>query len=71
MQIKYSAEVDILYIKLKDTPPVESEHLVEENLILDYDENDEIVGIEILDWSKRKEATLPLTGKFYLAFQSS
>ena len=55
MQVRYSPEVDILYIKLKDTPPVESEHLVEENLILDYDENDEITGVEILDWSKRKE----------------
>jgi len=32
-------------------------------MIVDYDENDEIVGLEIFDWSKRKTLELPFVGK--------
>ena len=64
MRIKYSPDVDILVIELSDRKPVESEHLEDEGIIVDYDENDEIVGLEIFDWSKRKDVELPIVGKF-------
>jgi len=63
MQVKYSPDVDILVIKLSDKPVYESEHLEEQGVIIDYDENDEIVGLEIFDWSKRDRVELPFVGK--------
>ena len=65
MQVKYSPDVDILIIKLSDRPIYESEHLPEQGIVIDYDENDEIVGFEIFDWSKRKEINLPFIGKVF------
>ncbi len=67
MQIKYSPDVDILVIELTDKSPVESEYLENEGVVVDYDENDEIVGVEIFDWSKRKSLSLPIIGKFLMA----
>jgi uncharacterized protein YuzE len=63
MQIKYSPDVDILVIKLSDKPIYESEHWADKGIVIDYDENDEIVALEIFDWSKRKEIDLPFRGK--------
>ncbi|NPB07745.1 MAG: DUF2283 domain-containing protein [Aquificae bacterium] len=54
MQVSYEPETDILFIKLKDKPPVESEHL-DNDVIVDYDEEGEVVAIEILDFKKRAE----------------
>ena len=59
MRLKYSSDVDILVIELSDKVPVESECLEDKGIIVDYDENDEIVGLEIFDWSKRKMLELP------------
>ncbi len=52
MKITYDPEVDILRIILSDLPIEDSD---EEKLgvILDYDENGNIIGLEILDASKR------------------
>ncbi len=63
MQIRYSPDVDILVIKLSDKPVYENEHLAEQGIVIDYDENDEIVGLEIFGWSKRKKLELPFIGK--------
>ena len=60
MQINYDKEVDILTIDFTEKKPIESEHLIDEGIIIDYDENNNIVGIEILDWSKRNFINLPL-----------
>lgn len=60
MQINYDKDVDVLTIDFSDKKPIESEHLIDEGIIIDYDENDNIVGIEILDWSKRKIIDIPL-----------
>ena len=59
MQIRYDKDTDILVIKLTDKKPVESEHLIEQGVIIDYDENDNIIGLEILDWSERRNIELP------------
>jgi len=65
VEIRYSPDVDILVIKLNDRAPVESEYLEEQGIIVDYDENDEIVGLEIFDWSKRRKVELPFVGKLF------
>lgn len=48
--IKYDPQVDILRIRLGDTAIEESEE-VEPGVIVDYDEQRRIVGLEILDAS--------------------
>ncbi len=63
MQVKYDKDTDILTIKLSDKRPVESEHLVEQGIVIDYDENNNIIGLEIFDWSERKSIELPFKTK--------
>jgi uncharacterized protein YuzE len=47
-----------LVIKLSNKPVYESEHLAEQGIVIDYDENDEIVGLEIFGWSEREKRSL-------------
>jgi uncharacterized protein YuzE len=54
MKIRYDAEVDILSIVFNETPVEESDE-EKPGLILDYDKNGNIVGVEVLDASKRIE----------------
>ena len=46
---------DALYFRLDESAVVDSEE-VRPGVILDYDENDNVVGIEILELSKRVPA---------------
>ena len=52
MRIEYDREADALYIQLREVC-VEDNIDVEEGITLDLDENRHIVGIEILDASKK------------------
>ncbi|NWF93474.1 MAG: DUF2283 domain-containing protein [Syntrophaceae bacterium] len=54
MKVTYDPEVDVLRIVFSSVPVEESD---EENpgVILDYDKDGNIVGLEILDTSKRME----------------
>ena len=52
MKIQYDREADALYIQLREVY-VEDNIDVEEGITLDLDENRHIVGIEILDASKK------------------
>ena len=53
MKLKIDRESDALYFRLDDeTKIVESEE-VEPGVILDFDENGRVVGIEMLDLSSR------------------
>jgi len=52
MKATYDPEVDILNIVLNDAPIEESDEL-KPGIILDVDKDDNIVGIEILNVSKR------------------
>ncbi|MBM2816272.1 MAG: hypothetical protein HW421_3034 [Ignavibacteria bacterium] len=54
MKINYDPEVDVLSIKFNDIEIEESDE-EKPGMILDYDKNGNIVGIEILDASKRIE----------------
>lgn len=57
MNITYDKEVDALYIKFSDSQIVESEEK-ENNLVLDYDNQNNIVGIEILYFVKNHKQTI-------------
>jgi YD repeat-containing protein len=54
MKVTYDPEVDVLHILLRDSPVEESDE-DKPGVILDYDKEGNIVGIEILDASKRVE----------------
>lgn len=53
MKLRYDADVDAAYITLSDAPIVDSEE-VRPGLVLDYDAEDRIVGIEILHIHKQR-----------------
>jgi uncharacterized protein YuzE len=53
MQIHYDAKTDLLYIRLDDRKQQVVNRRVSEDVVLDIGEDDRIVGIEILDASKR------------------
>jgi uncharacterized protein YuzE len=54
MKITYDPDVDVLRILFSNTPIEESDE-DKPGVILDYDKHGNIVGLEILDASKRME----------------
>jgi uncharacterized protein YuzE len=52
MKVKYDKEVDILYIHLSDEKIRESDE-DKPGIILDYDSSGNIIGIEVLNASKK------------------
>jgi uncharacterized protein YuzE len=55
MRVKVDTASDSLYIRLDESRIVESEE-VKPGVILDYDEDDRVVGIEFLNISSRARA---------------
>ncbi len=58
MKIKYDPETDAIYVIMSDDKIVESEER-SENVIVDYNADDEVVAIEILN-VKNSEHTIDL-----------
>lgn len=60
MKLEYDRKADAIYVYLKETPrKVKESREIEPGVVLDWDENDELQGIEVLDVSRRfKEADL-------------
>lgn len=56
MKLKVDHEADALYLSLSEKPATESEE-VSPGIIIDFDENGQAVGIEMLHLSKRASAT--------------
>lgn len=54
MRLKIDKKTDALYFRLNDEKVLESEE-TSPGVILDYNKNNEVVGIEILNLSKRTE----------------
>ena len=54
MRIHYSQEADALYIRLKETRIKNSDEIAE-GIIMDYDEDGKIIGIEILSASQKAD----------------
>jgi uncharacterized protein YuzE len=52
MRVRYDAEVDALYVSLDDSEVVESDE-IRPGIILDYNSENEVVGIEVLDLKRR------------------
>ena len=52
MQILYDAKRDLLYLRLDDRKQPVINRRLSEGIVLDFGEDDRIVGIEILDASK-------------------
>lgn len=54
MKLHYYAETDSLYIDLSEQPSVESKE-ISEGILLDYDANGKLVGIDIDNASHKVE----------------
>lgn len=54
MKVKYDKENDILYIRLSNNPVIDSDS-EKPGIVLDYDSEQNIVGIEMLNASKKME----------------
>ena len=52
MKLSVDKQADALYLRLDDSPIVESEE-VSPGVVLDYNESNEVVGVEMLNLSKR------------------
>lgn len=59
MKLNVDTQTDALYLRLDDSPIVDSEE-VSPNIVLDYNESNEVVGIEMLRLSQRS-STLDLS----------
>ena len=56
MRLKVDQQADALYLSLTDAPASRSEE-VSPGIIVDYDEQDRVVGVEMLYLSKRAPET--------------
>lgn len=52
MRFHYDKSKDIFYVRFDESPYAESDEL-QEGIIFDYDINGKIIGIEIIDASKK------------------
>jgi uncharacterized protein YuzE len=52
MKLHVDQEADALYLKLDDSKIIESEE-VSPGIVLDFDANNQVVGIEVLHLSRR------------------
>jgi len=66
MRLKVDSEADALYLRLDDTSIVQSEE-VSPGIVLDFNDRQQVVGIEILKLSTRS----PLLNLRELQFQTT
>lgn len=52
MRIRYDEKVDALYLRLDDSKVVESEE-VQPGIVIDFNANKQVVGIEVLQAKRR------------------
>ena len=57
MKIEYDPTADALYVRLSDQSIIESEQ-IKLGIVLDYDEEGNVVGIEVLRVSKHDSSPL-------------
>lgn len=67
MNIGYNDKTDLLYIRLDDRKQDVINKRVAEDIIVDIGENDKIIGIEILDASRRVALDRLLPVKYEIA----
>ena len=66
MKLKVDAEADALYLRLDDSQIIESEE-VAPGVVLDFNDQNQVVGVEILDISKRAPNLNPRELQFQTA----
>ncbi len=71
MQILYNAKTDLLYIRLDDRKQPVINKRLSEDIVLDVGESDRIVGIEILDASKRLNLERLLPVKYEIPIETA
>ncbi len=59
MNIEYDPDIDALYVRLTDRKIIDSEE-VQPGIVLDFDETGKVVGVEVLNASKRESPPEPL-----------
>ena len=64
MQIIYNTATDLVYIQIDDAQQSVINRRMTDDVLFDIDENDRIVGIEILDASKRLDLTKLLSVEY-------
>ena len=64
MKVHYDEKADAIYFRLDDAPIAESEE-VQPGIILDYNDRDQVIGIEILD----VKARVPLANLRQMQFE--
>jgi len=52
MKIEYSKEADAIYVYFKEEYVAKSKE-IEDGVVIDFDEKGQLIGIEVLDVSKR------------------
>lgn len=55
MKVKFDKETDTLYFRLNEKSIIESEE-IQPGVILDYDKDNQVVGVEFLKVSMRTDA---------------
>jgi len=53
MSLRYDEEADVLYVKFADTKPIYKSDLTKDDMLVEYDEEKNVVGVTILDASSR------------------
>jgi uncharacterized protein YuzE len=71
MQILYNAKTDLLYIRLDDRKQPVINKRLSEDIVLDVGEGDRIVGIEILDASRRLNLERLLPVKYEISVKKA
>jgi uncharacterized protein YuzE len=66
MKIHFDEKADALYLRLDDSPVIESQE-VSVGIVLDFDDRRQVVGIEVLDVKKRFPNADPKTIRLDMA----
>ena len=59
IKFEYDQDGDILEIKFSENEISDSEYIEESGIVMDYDENRNLVGLEIISFSKRVKENIP------------
>lgn len=65
MRLIVDQEADALHFRLVDVPVTESDE-ISPGVIVDYDESNQVVGIEVLGLSKRRPPINPMEFQFQI-----
>lgn len=68
MKLEFDGQADAAYLRLNDSPIIESEE-VDPGIVYDFDDRENVVGIEILRVSQKtpaqiKELNFPLNSEY-------